>query len=137
MPTRVACFLGEGRALPGDYDVDDRAILLLEFPSGVVADVTCCFITQPSNRQIVLHGLQGAMDVTADRLTLYDAAGVGATEAYTEGSHSLAPQLEAFISAVREGTLPPSACEEAYDVQRIIDAAYRSAASGCAERPVG
>jgi predicted dehydrogenase len=132
-PTRVSCFLGQGRALPGNYDVDDRAALIIEFGSGAVADVTCCFITQPSNRQVVLHGLDGAIDVTGDRLTHCDRDGQPRVEKFAESSHSLEPQLEAFIGAVRSGVAPASASEEAYQVQRIIDAAYRSADSGRAE----
>jgi len=132
-PTRVSCFLGRGRALPGEYDVDDRAVLILEFESGAVADVTCCFITQPGNRQVVLHGLEGSLDVTAERLIRSGADGVAQTEDFSEGSHSLAPQLDAFLAAVRSGEVPSSASEEAYQVQRIIDAAYRSARSGRAE----
>ena len=135
MPSRVCCFLGRGNALPDAYDVDDRAVLILEFPTGAVADVTCCFITQPSNRQVVLHGLEGTIDVTSERLILIDRNGATTTEQYSEGSHSLAPQLGAFIAAVRSGTVPPSAGDEAYGVQRIVDAAYRSAESGAAIVP--
>jgi len=133
LPSRVSCFLGPGRALPGDYDVDERAVLMLEFPTGAIADVTCCFITQPGNRQLVLHGLEGALDVTAERLTCLDKDGRATVEEFTEGSHTLGPQLEAFLAAVRSGEVPASASEEAYQVQRIIDAAYRSAESGRAE----
>ncbi len=134
VPSRVSCFLGQGRALPGDSDVDDRAVLTLEFDSGAVAAVACCFITQPSLRQVVLHGLEGALDVTSERLVRCAADGRQETEPFSEGSHSLAPQLEAFLSAVRTGTTPASAYEEAYQVQRIIDAAYRSAEVGEAVR---
>jgi predicted dehydrogenase len=135
VPSRVACLLGRGRALPGEYDVDDRAVLALEFDSGVISDVTCCFITQPSNRQIVLHGLDGALDVTSERLIRTDRSGAQQVEEFAEGSHTLEPQLEAFLGAVRTGTTPASACEEAYQVQRIIDAAYRSAEAGRAVEP--
>jgi len=130
VPARVSCFLGQGRALPGAYDVDDRAVLTLEFASGAVAAVVCCFITQPSLRQVVLHGLDGALDITAERLVHVARDGAEEPQEFTEGSHSLEPQLEAFVSAVRTGEMPASACEEAYQVQRIIDAAYRSAEEG-------
>jgi len=129
-PSRAACFLGQGRALPGDYDVDDRAVLILEFDSGAVAAVTCCFITQPSLRQVVLHGLEGALDVTSECVLRTSQDGAQEAEQFTEGSHALEPQLEAFLTAVRTGETPASACEEAYEVQRIIDAAYRSAEAG-------
>jgi len=39
---------------------------------------------------------------------------------------------DAFLTAVRAGAMPTSGAEEAYQVQRIIDAAYRSAEEGCA-----
>ena len=130
LPSRVSCFLGRGNALPGDYDVDDRAVLSLEFESGAVAAVTCCFITQPSTRQIVLHGLEGAIDVTSERLIGTYADGREDVEEFDEGSHTLEPQLESFVTAVRSGSMPTSGAAEAYQVQRIIDAAYRSAEEG-------
>ncbi len=129
-PSRVSCFLGKGRALPGAYDVDDRAVVNLEFESGAVGTVSACFITQPSNRQIVLHGLEGALDITGERLVHTAADGRQTVEEFSEGSHSLAPQLAAFIDAVREGRSGPALAEDAYQVQRIIDAAYRSAEEG-------
>ncbi len=129
-PSRVSCMLGKGNALPGDYDVDDRAVLTLEFDNGTVAAVTCCFITQPSNRQVVLHGLEGAIDVTSERLVGTYADGKQEIEEFDEGSHTLEPQLEAFVAAVRSGSMPTSGAAEAYHVQRIIDAAYRSAEEG-------
>jgi predicted dehydrogenase len=132
VPSRVSCFLGKGRALPGDYDVDDRAVVNLEFDTGAVGTVTACFVTQPSNRQIVLHGLEGALDVTGERLIHTTADGDQTTEEFAEQSHSLAPQLEAFIDAVRAQRVGPALAEDAYQVQRIIDAAYRSAEEGVA-----
>lgn len=130
VPSRVCCFLGRGRALPGDYDVDDRAVVSLEFPGGAVGTVTACFITHPSNRQLVLHGLEGALDITGDRLVHTAPDGGQTVEEFAEGSHTLAPQLAAFIDAVREGRAGPGLAEDAYQVQRIIDAAYRSAEEG-------
>jgi predicted dehydrogenase len=130
VPSRVSCFLGRGRALPGDYDVDDRAVVSLEFPGGAVGTVTACFITQPTNRQIVLHGLEGALDITGERLVDTAPDGSQTVEEFAEGSHSLAPQLATFIDAVREGSAGPALAEDAYQVQRIIDAAYRSAEEG-------
>lgn len=135
MPSRVSCFLGTGKALPGDYDVDDRAVVSMEFGSGAIATMTACFITQPGNREIALHGLEGAIGVTADRLVYTAQDGRQTTEEFTEGSHTVRPQLDAFIAAVREGATTVARAQDAYQVQSIIDAAYRSAREGGAVTP--
>jgi len=46
----------------------------------------------------------------------------------------LGPQFEHFLGLIDQKADPTAGAQEAYGIQRIIDAAYRSAAKG---QPVG
>jgi UDP-N-acetyl-2-amino-2-deoxyglucuronate dehydrogenase len=130
MPETVYCTTGQGNALPGDYDVDDRAVLSLEYADGGIASVICCFICLPSARQVFLHGTEASLEVTDSAVHLHrgDQENAEVTRFQGEGD-LLRPQLDHFLALVDAGGDPAAGAREAYDVQRIIDAAYRSAAS--------
>jgi len=135
LPETVYCTLGKGEALPGQtYDVDDRAVLAMEYPDGGIASVVCCFICQPGNRQVILHGTGATLDIKNDEVRLH----VGNEEdtqvtRFRPPADSLGPQLERFLHLIDTKADPTAGAEEAYQVQRIIDAAYRSAK---AKKPV-
>lgn len=136
MPERVYCSIGKGNALPGDYDVDDRACLVFDYPDGGIGNVICCFICQPSNRQVILHGTKATLDVTATRVAIH----TGETEnaeviTFAGDGGGLAPQFERFLGLIDSGAEPSEGAIEAYNIQRIIDAAYRSAKAGAPVSP--
>jgi len=131
LPETVYCTTGRGEALAGQtYDVDDRAVLALDYPDGGIASVVVSFIAQPGNRQVILHGTEATLDIRNEELRLH----VGG-EVDTEVTHfrppadSLGPQFERFLGLIDAKADPVAGAEEAYQVQRIIDAAYRSAAT--------
>ena len=126
-PSRVHCSLGASQAVPdSDYDVDERAVLTLDWDSGCVASVVCCYIALPAERKLSLHGTVGSLVVDQDELLtiIGDATPVHHSPAMTD---PMAAQLDHFIGSIRDGSEPVSSVREALDVQRIIEAAYRSA----------
>ncbi len=131
LPERVYCSLGSRNALPGDYDVDDRACLVLDYPDGGVGNIICCFICQPSNRQVLLHGTEGTLDITNRKVVLHEGVAENSqvTTFAAEGS-ALEPQFEHFLGLIDSGAAPEVGALEAYDIQRTVDAAYRSAETG-------
>lgn len=136
MPEKVYCSLGQGNALPGEYDVDDRACLVFDYPDGGLGNVICCFICQPSSRQVILHGTQATLDVTATRVAIHS----GETEnsevvTFAGDAAGLAPQFERFLGLIDSGAEPSAGAVEAFNIQRIIDAAYRSAREGVPVEP--
>jgi predicted dehydrogenase len=130
MPETVYCTTGQGNAFPGDYDVDDRALLTLEYADGSIAGVVCCFICLPSARQVFLHGTEASLDITDTCVRLHKGNQTD-TEVIqlAPETNLLAPQFEHFLHLIDTGASPVEGAREAYDIQRIIDAAYRSAQS--------
>jgi len=131
LPERVFCSLGQGNALPGDYDVDDRACMVFDYPDGSVGNVICSFICQPSNRQVLLHGTRATLDITSLKVALHEGESQDAQiTTFSADAGGLEPQFEHFLGLIESGADPTAGAMEAYQVQRIIDAAYRSAAAG-------
>ncbi len=130
-PETVYATTGQGNALPGHYDVDDRAIVTMEYAGGAVGVAAISFICLPAERKIVLHGTEGSLEVTDTELRLH----LGAQQdseitTFPAVDNSLSPQMERFIELIRCDADPLVGATAAVDVQRVIDAAYRSAESG-------
>ncbi|MBU0608852.1 MAG: Gfo/Idh/MocA family oxidoreductase [Armatimonadetes bacterium] len=135
MPETVYCTVGQGNAFPGDYDVDDRALLTLEYADGSIAGVVCCFICLPNARQVFLHGTEASLDITDTCVRLHkgDQADAEVIQLAPE-PNLLRPQFDHFLHLIDTHASPIAGAQEAYDIQRIIDAAYRSAQSKVPER---
>ena len=130
LPETVYCSTGRGNALPGDYDVDDRAVLTLEYPDGGVGSVICCFICLPNRREVLLHGTRASLEAVDDCVKLHTGNQQEAEVIrFQVEANALLPQLNHFFDLVDSGAAPMAGAREAYDIQRIIDAAYRSADS--------
>lgn len=119
-----------------DYPVpDDHAVCLLKYPSGS-AFIEGTWATKgfdPSGNPVV-HGANGTLSVFDGKVRL-DA---GRDQSVSDPP-ALSPSDPAtyFIECVRTGRKPEGIRdpEVAADACRILDAAKRSAVSGCAERP--
>ena len=135
LPETVFCTTGKGNAFPGDYDVDDRALLTLEYADGSIAGVVASFICLPNARQVFLHGTEASLDVLDHVVRLHrgDQSDAEVTT-FNAQPNLLLPQFEHFLHLIDTHASPVAGAREAYDVQRIIDAAYRSAASKVPER---
>lgn len=130
LPETVYCTTGRGNALPGDYDVDDRALLTLEYADGSIAGVVACFLCLPNARQVYLHGTEASLDVLDSSVRLHRGNQADSEVVqFAAPPNLLLPQFEHFLHLIDTGAPPASSAREAYEVQRIIEAAYRSAAS--------
>jgi predicted dehydrogenase len=130
LPETVYCTTGKGNAFPGEYNVDDRALLTLEYADGSIAGVVASFICLPNSRQVFLHGTEASLDITDSCLKLHRGNDCDA-EVITFGAQPnlLQPQFEHFLHLIDTNASPVAGAMEAYNVQRIVDAAYRSADS--------
>ena len=129
-PSAVFAVTGAMKAAPGtDYDVDDKAVVTLEYPDGGIGVVTICFLTLPGENHLLLHGTKASLDVQGGCMKLIPREGT--PEEFTFGEvDSLAAEQREFIAAIRENRAPLGAPEHALQVQQVIEAAYQSAASG-------
>ena len=131
LPSRVIASNGQMRVSPGEYNVDEQASLILEYPDGGVAVVLASFITVPGEIRMVLYGQKASLDVDLEqeRVTLYRN---DSSQPLMTGSE-LDPAVhmyDLFLDSMRTGKPSPGDWREAIEVQRIIEAAYRSVARG-------
>lgn len=124
--------IGAMRASPGDWTSDDKGVLTLEYADGSVATVVTCHVALPDRFELLLHGTRGNLDVQLSALTRYDRSGTVDTEEWPERG-LLDVQLEHTLACIDGTETPVSGLAESMDLQCIVEAAYRSAAS---HRPV-
>ena len=119
-----------------DYEVsDDHALIVLKYPKrDVVLEGTWATKAFDSGPNPVLHGKEGTLAVYQGQLKLHrggDPEDLDAPELPTRNP------AEHFLRLVSEGKQPEGILDPvvAADACRILDAAIKSSASGCAERP--
>ena len=130
LPSRVFAVTGSMKAAPkSDYDVDDKAVLTLEYPDGGVGNMTVTFVAQPSEKRIVLYGTDGTLDITDGRVRHW-TGNECQDVALGDAVDTLVGQMRHFAAWIRGNESPVSDVERGYAIQRIVNAAYQSAASG-------
>ncbi|OGV74440.1 MAG: hypothetical protein A3K19_05505 [Lentisphaerae bacterium RIFOXYB12_FULL_65_16] len=131
-PRSVFASTGSLRAAAkGTYDIDDKAALVLDFPDGALGSMTISFATVPGEFRVVLHGQAGTLDITPAAMNLYQADKLVETITVDDAKvNTLAAQFAHCVKALRAGK--PSLCDpdRALEVQKVIEAAYRSDAAG-------
>ncbi len=130
LPTSVYCRTGSMRAADGPYEVDDKAVVVFDFADGSIGSMSACYVTVPSRYELRLHGTQGTLDLTPERLRLHPRPSGAVTEVLDDGADVIAAQFEHFLDVLLAGARPRVGIEEALRLQRVVEAAYQSAASG-------
>ena len=134
MPETVYAVRGN---LTKDYDVsDDHAVIVLKYPKAdAVLEGTWATYGFDSGPNAVVHGAKGTLAAFGKEV---EKAVAGAEKTRTEPTALPAPDVaQAFFACIETGGAPAGIThpEIAADACRILDAALRSTASGCAERP--
>ncbi|HGE71111.1 TPA: Gfo/Idh/MocA family oxidoreductase [Candidatus Poribacteria bacterium] len=129
MPCAVYATTGTMKGAPkADYDVDDKAVLILEYPDGGIASIVSCFITLPGEMRVTLHGVNGCLDVNGGNLTFMIADKVQDVNIPKQEIDPITLQMRHFAESIQSGTESPVAnTKRAYEVMQIVDAGYRSA----------
>jgi predicted dehydrogenase len=128
VPERVYGTIGTMRACPGDWTSDDKGALTLEYADGSVATMVSSHVALPDRFELLLHGTQGNLEVDLSRLVRYDRTGATETKEWT-GSNHLAEQFDHFLACIDGRETPECGVDESLDLQRVVEAAYRSAAT--------
>jgi predicted dehydrogenase len=131
LPSRVIASTGQMRISAGDYDVDEQAALILEYADGGMAVVLASFVTSPGEIRLVLYGKDGSLDVDLqnERVALYR----GSVREDLPLPAELDPgtrMYDQLVGSIAAGKTCPGGWREAIHVQRIVEAAYQSAARG-------
>lgn len=131
---------GQTRTDRFDVSVETSATALLRCGGELTVGLDVAWATPDTpDKSIVVRGTEGAarLDIVDRSLTVYsdlDTDDADPTVVESAGSDWLAPEDEAFLDAVERGRPPAvSGIDEGIAVQRVIDAIYRSAASGQVE----
>lgn len=129
MPSALYASIGEMKAVKNsDYDVDDKAVLIFEYPDGGIGSIVSCYLTLPGEMRVTMHGINGSLDVSGGNLTFILN---GQNQEATLPEQKVDPmtmQMRYFADVIASGKESPiSGITRAYEVMRIVDAAYRSA----------
>lgn len=127
VPRRVTAATGEMRIAPGDHDVDEQVALILEYADGGIATVVASFVTTPDDIRITLYGTRATLDVDlrADRVTLI-TDGISADLTRDAGRDPMLAMYDQFIESCATGVPSAGSWAAALQVQRIVEAGYRS-----------
>jgi predicted dehydrogenase len=129
MPESVICIRGN---FTKDYPVtDDHAVILLKYPFGTAfLEGTWATVGSDGGPNPVVHGKTGTLYVRGNELFESETAIESPAIPYKSSA-------DYFMDCVRSGRSPEGILnpEISADACRIIDAAIRSARTGCAESP--
>jgi predicted dehydrogenase len=131
MPSAVYTSLGTMKGVPdSEYDVDDKAALILEYPDGGISSIVSCYITLPAETRVSLHGTYGSLDVSRGDVALIINGEVQEVSLPEQRFDPMTAQMRHFVETIDLGEDSLIAGSlRAYEVMQIVDAAYRSARS--------
>lgn len=124
---------------PGGFDVEDSATAFLRTADGTTISLEVAWAAnRPDTRETFVRGTDAgaSFDIGSDELTIYEADPGGGnhladTEITTQSRDAYAAEQRAFLEAVTVGEPPArNTVEEGLQVQRIVDAIYRSSEGG-------
>ena len=129
LPSAVYASTGTMKGAPkADYDVDDKAILILEYPDGGIASIVSCYITLPGEMRVTLHGVNGNLDANGGNLAFMLGDKPQEVSLPQVNMDPMTMQMRHFAEVIESGLESPvSGTKRAYEVMQIVDAAYRSA----------
>jgi predicted dehydrogenase len=124
--------------------VEDTAIILLEFASGVIGTVDCLFCTPDEcvRNRLEVYGSQGSLlaEGTLGQLQAGTLEWLQAGSSSGGGLQPLPPgnlyraQIEDFSQAILDSREPVSTGAQGFWIQRLLDACHRSAAEQNTQR---
>ncbi|HKZ20120.1 MAG TPA: Gfo/Idh/MocA family oxidoreductase [Acidimicrobiia bacterium] len=128
--TRVAAVSRRGRTVP----IDESTAMVFEFASGAVGALVSSFFT-PWRISLSVHGTEGAAFADRDGATLsYQRRGESEpAEIQLSEFDAVTDQLIEFATCIRSGSHPEVSGAEGLAVVAVLEAAQRSATSGCFE----
>jgi predicted dehydrogenase len=128
--TRVAAVSRRGRSVP----IDEATAMVFEFRSGAVGTLVSSFFT-PWRISLSVYGTEGAAFADRDGASLrYQRRGEsGPTEIALTEIDAVADQLADFANSILNGSRPEVSGVEGLAVVAVLEAAQRSASSGCFE----
>ena len=129
-PSAVYASVGTMKGAPNsNYDVDDKAVINLEYPDGGIGSIVSCYITLPGETRATLHGVNGSLDVSSGNVTFILNGETQEVSLPEQRFDPMTAQMRHFAEMIRFDIKSSAGAERAYGVMEIVDATYRSAKS--------
>jgi predicted dehydrogenase len=133
---RVSCLFGDRKAV--EMSAEDHAVVLLKFANGIAAEMTCTFgiAHGPLDHSITLHGRDGYLQLSAQRLRAIAPRLLGDTElreiplTRTDAIAAFRSMWEDYARGIVGGVPTRQTGEDGKRAVEIVQAAYRSNATG-------
>jgi predicted dehydrogenase len=134
---RVSCLFGDRKVV--DMTAEDHAVVLLKFVNGIAAEMTCTFgiAHGPLDHSIVLHGRDGYLQLSGQRLHAISPRLFGDTEMHeiplgeTGSVSAFRTMWEDYARGIVQDVPTRQTGEDGKRAVEIVQAAYRSNATGC------
>jgi predicted dehydrogenase len=134
--SRVSCLFGDRKVV--DMTAEDHAVVLLKFVNGIAAEMTCTFgiAHGPLDHSITLHARDGYLELNRQGLRGIAPRLFGDTVLHeiplteTESGAAFRHMWEDYAHGILEGMPTRQTAEDGKRAVEIVQAAYRSNATG-------
>ena len=128
-PATVFAQLGASRTRP---EVDEKAAIQLRYPSGALANLTISYTVPQNTFEFLFTDQQKAVVITYDEARFFEG-GLLTESTKEEGKFDVMDRMYAeLLGVLREPNAMPylTSFEQGGEIMAVVDACYRSAASG-------
>ena len=133
---RVSCMFGDRKLV--NMTAEDHAVVLLKFRNGIAGEMTCTFgiAHGPLDHSITLHGSDGYLNLTRQRLYAISPRVFGDTEQHEvelpheEHGAAFRSMWEDYAQGMLHEVPTQQTGDDGLHAVEIVQAAYRSNASG-------
>jgi predicted dehydrogenase len=128
-PQTVFAQLGASRTVP---DIDEKAAIQLRYPSGALANLTISYAVPKNTFEFLFTDRDKAVTITYEAMQYFEGGKLINSVEPEEQLETMDAMYATLFTAVRQTTASPfiTTLEQAEAIMTVIDACYRSAASG-------
>ncbi len=108
---------------------EDTAVVLIRFPNGAMARLSCAWRHGPQHEQLCYHGTEGTIEATPGSVTLRDPAGdIVDQQQFTATPHDIrTTEVDHFADSLRDAEVKPvSRARDHLATVAVIESAYLS-----------
>lgn len=112
-------------------DTEDIAVVVCQFGQGAVATINACWTAGPTTESIMVHGVGGSLQITAQEVVIRDINGERELHRQSRSPNLLRPQIEDFLSELASSPHRlRSLVRQHLSSMAVMEAAYLSARTG-------
>lgn len=112
-------------------EVDDNAVVMVEYESGALGVIETSFLSNGSPFQLELYGTEGTLLIEDEQIRLKSSQHGGGEWVQPEALEALPMPMEQWSGLLQDGTEPTITKDDVIQLTRINEAAALSNSSGC------